>query len=246
MEPTTVQTPQPGTEQENVTPQKTPAGEIPDTTVNTPETPGAPETPQTPAAQTPPDYQKKFSQSAAEAQILLGRNKVLEDRYNKLTSQDTPTEAELREAYPSWDSMNAVEKDVYKNILTERKRNNRIEATLLEMTAEQRFTAEMNALLAKPEYSVLHGDAEFTEFVLRPKHKGLDIQTLADAYLFKKGLKEPETPTSPVQRDPGLPKGSGGPRTTEQPGLSDDEVATIRKTDPKRFRQMLKTGEIKL
>ncbi len=229
------QTPPVGTEQEPVTPETTPPADAP----------AAPAPQPAPAV----DYQKKFQQSSSEAQILNAKNKDLEDRLRTLTTQEAPTELELKQRFPEWDGYDSFTKTVLTNQLAQEKRLAKQENEILQMTATQKWEADLKSLTKQPQYAKLRGDEGFEDFVFQPKHRGVDLSVLADAYLQRTGNGEttppaPSTPPPAPIRDEGLPKGSGGPRTADVPQMSAEEIEAIRTKDPKRYREMLIKGQI--
>jgi hypothetical protein len=52
-------------------------------------------------------------------------------------------------------------------------------------------------------------------------------------------------PKPPIDRKPALEPGSGGPKDLGQRKMSVEEIETIRKTDPKRYQNLLENGVIK-
>lgn len=234
------QTPLSGTEQEPITPQANPVTEP-----GTQAAPAAPVEPQQPAI----DYAEKFKHSSREAQILKARAEMLESRVNQLTAPDAPNEAELRSTFPEWDGYDAFTKGVLTRQLATEKRAARTEALLIEQLAEQKWQEDLKNLARNPKYQSLRDDPQFEAFVLKPGHKGLAIETLARAYLFQEPDDRPTTPPTPAPQStdtPELEMGQGGPRTTEKPKLSAEEAQVIMTTNPKRYREMLISGEIVL
>jgi hypothetical protein len=232
------------TETVNDTLPQTPAGETPATEAETPE----PNAPQTPPADV--DYAKKFSDSAREAQILMEKNRRLEDRVRTLTTQDAPTESELQQRYPEWGQYNEFTKNVLSNQLVLERKNARLTDTVLEITDEQRQAMQFNRLVKQPKYAKLKEDAGFEEFTSSPKYKGMELEVLADAYLSRQGDGDitPPTTTPRTPRTEGLPRGSGGGQraAAEQPQYSDEEVTAMMTKDPKKFRDLVKKGIIKI
>jgi hypothetical protein len=224
------------TEQEPVTPQ-TPETETPKTEPTAPE----PVAPQPQPEEPQIDYKEKFAASTREAQRLA---KELEDERNRIKSltNNDPTESELRERYPEWDQLDAYNQRVLKNMLATEKRTANLQTQLLEQEAERKWQSELRDLTRKSEYKSLKDDPEFENYVFQPKHKGLDIETLADAFLHKKGDTNTPAPENPG----GLEKGSGGPKEAPKTKLKPADVEAMRTNDPKKFRELLSTGAIEL
>lgn len=253
-----IPTPRDGTEdeQEQVTPEQpeTPADETPaeDTPQDEPETPTGdePAEPETPAPATPqpPSVEERYRQSSSEAIILNAQNKRKDELLNKLTSADAPTDAEILAEYPDFNEMNATTQKVIRDIVTTNKRQRRIDRQLIEEQAERQWQADLKALMRKSEYASLKGDEKFEEFVFQPKHQGVDIQTLADAYLIRSGkAAAPAAPAAPPAppASSGLPRGSGGPRGPQKPKkLTLEDAKVLRETNWKEYMKQVRAGNI--
>lgn len=213
-------------------------------------------TPQTPGEQTPQiettvtetvttqpsiDYEKKFSESTREAQRLAQELEQERARIKSLTTNNNPTDNELRERFSNWDELNSVTQDVYRRQVAIEKQNTRLQNTLMEQIAEQKWKDELNSLTKKADYKALRDDPEFEDYVFKPNHKGLSIETLADAFMHRKGMAAPPPPTP---GRPGLERGSGGPKEPE--GDTQVDLQALSQQDPKKFRKDLVEGRIKL
>jgi hypothetical protein len=261
-----IPTPPAGTEElEPVTPQADPTGNEPVTPVAAPEQPETPieepeaptgQQPEAPAAPAPaapavPSLDERYRNSSSEAIILNSKNKSLEDTLTKLTSEDTPTDPELLAEYPEYAQYNAVTQKLMRETLGNKKRQMRINLTLIEQEAERKWQADLRGITRKPEYSSLRQDEKFEEFVFQPKHKGVDIQTLADAYLVRTGRAQPAAAPippanpSPAQPSPGLPRGSGGTRTPNKPAkITLEQAKVIRETNYKEYMRLIRANLI--
>lgn len=238
---TELQTPEEGTEQEQVTPQADPEPE-------TPETPSE-ETPETPATEQPspepaPDpYKDKFKESAREGILLNERVKVRDARIESLTKQDTPTDEAMRKVYSDWDTFNDVTKQAYIKIEAQNMRQARIEAQQADILDRQKLEDQLDDVIENSEFApkLAGKEAEFKRFARSPKNRGISADTLARAFLFD----AEETPVNPTPMKEALPTGSGGPRGPLKPKkISIEEAAEIRKTDYKRYMELVKRGAI--
>ena len=79
---------------------------------------------------------------------------------------------------------------------------------------------------------------EFEKFRSDPENKGMNLRTAAKAFLTENGMLEP------IRK--GLEKTTGGPKTPVSTGMSSDEVKVLRETNPKKYYQMLKAGQLKI
>jgi hypothetical protein len=205
--------------------------------------------PATPAA---PSVEERYRQSTSEALILNAKNKGLESTLNKLTSEDTPTEAELQGEYPDYKNYNAVTQKLMAETLAGKKARMRLNLQFIEQQATRRLETDLDTLTAQPKYAALDGDRAFRQFVLQPKHKDVDIETLADAYLVRTGKIQPSdepNPAPPAPKAPpansGVPRGSGGPRgQVKTAKITLAEAAILRKTNWKEYMRHVKAGNI--
>ena len=178
--------------------------------------------------------------------ILNSKNKNLETTLTKLTSEDAPTDAEIIVEYPTFSQMDATSQKFVKDLLATKKRQARQDLKLAQADADKEWNKELVSITRKPEYVQLRGDEEFEKFVFQPKHKGVDIQTLADAYLIRSGKVQPaQAPTPVPPASPGLPRGSGGNRVTPKTSkLSIEQATILRNTNWKEYTRMLKANLI--
>jgi hypothetical protein len=247
-------TPEIGTdEQDPVTPQADPAPTAdpePDIDEQDPDNqpPADPAPAPAPVQPAPvPSVEERYRASSSESLILNSKNKNLESTLKQLTSEDTPNEAELLAEYPDFKTYNAVTQKLMTETLANRKARMRLNLQLIEQEAGRRLEADIKTVTRQPKYAALKGDDKFEDFVLQPKHAGVDIQTLADAYLVRTGkMQAPEEPPAPPAPAPagGIPRGSGGPRNQKPQKLSLEAAKTLRETNWKEYMRMAKAGLI--
>jgi hypothetical protein len=222
---------------------QTPPEPQPEPTVN-PDEPAEPQEPATePAPQEPvqPDYKEKFVNSQREAILLAERNKVKEAQLEQLTKADNPTDDAMRQLYSDWDDLNEITKKALIRQEAQEIRQRRIEAQHAEILERINKADELKAVIdSNPK---LQGkEAEFKQFALNPKNKGIDAEVLAKAFLFD---VEEDVPPQQVQKTEVLPQGSGGSREPLKPKkISLEEAAQIRKTDNNRYMELVKAGMI--
>jgi hypothetical protein len=244
-----IQTPEQGTElQEQAIPQASPEMETPqipdEAAAQTPQVDAQPEdAPQQPApAPQSPDYKQKFVESQREAILLNERLKNEKTRIESLTKQDTPTDEAMRKVYPEWDTFNDVTKQAYIKLEAQNMRQARIEAQQQDILDRQRLEDQLDEVIENPKFAKLRGkESDFKRFARSPKNRGISAEVLAQAFLFD----VEETPTNPTPMREALPTGSGGPRGSLKPKkISIEEAAEIRKTDYKRYKELLDSNQI--
>lgn len=242
-----IQTPVEGTEQ---------AVEIPDDNIESqePETPQTPEVEQEieqpvqpePAQPAQPDYKNKFVESQREAILQNERLKQKDAHISKLTTKDTPTDDEMRSLYPQWDQLDDYNRSVLTDMVETRKRAIRAEQRTDALERKREFEDSLVDFVDSPpqEFKGLKGkESEFKRFAQRKANIGLPLDTLAKAFLFD--IQDEIQPEHKPVVTPGLERGSGGPRSAPKPAkVSLEEAATIRKTDYKRYMELVKAGKI--
>ncbi len=80
---------------------------------------------------------------------------------------------------------------------------------------------------------------EFESFLNDPENKGMRLETAAKAFLTEKGLLE-GTPRR------GLERHTGGDRQPVPQGMSVADAENLRKTDYKKYRELIKNGQLKV
>lgn len=247
-----IQTPAEGTEQEQVTPQADPEMETPqnpseDIVDPSIEADPQPEQP-SPEPQPQPDYKEKFVHSQRESILNAERVKVKEAQIESLTKQDTPTDEAMRQLYPEWDSLDDYNKRVLTRQETLAMQQTRILKEQEEDRARRKLEDELDAVLDNSDYAPkLKGkEAEFRTFARNPKNRGIAAEVLAKAFLFDADEEVPQPVGDPPPKvKEALPAGSGGPRGPIKPKkISLEEAAVIRKTDYKRYKELLDADAI--
>ena len=79
---------------------------------------------------------------------------------------------------------------------------------------------------------------EFEAYRALPDNQGMNLKTAARAFLLDEGLLEPQRK--------GLEKTTGGPRVPLTQGMSAEDVKNLRENDPRKWREMLQRGDIKI
>ena len=81
---------------------------------------------------------------------------------------------------------------------------------------------------------------EFDEFLEDEENKRISIKKAAKLFLAEKGLLA----TDPPERL-GLEKPTAGGQTPPVPGLTDEQLEHIRKTDYRQYEKLIKSGQVK-
>lgn len=100
----------------------------------------------------------------------------------------------------------------------------------------QSASQKSDALNKHPEMKDHWND--FESFQADPENKGMNFNTALKAFRVEKGLLEPTRQ--------GLEDSTGGPRVPQPSGMTADEVKSLRETNPRKYRDMLKKGQMKI
>jgi hypothetical protein len=256
MEP--IQTPPEGTEEQVIAPvtaTETETPQIPDEDPQ-PVVPQDPVEPEQPSTESPPAAPEgfvpkdKFVNSARESILNAERIKARDAQLNQLTKTDTPTDEAMRLLYPDWDDLNEWTKKAFINQEAQNMRQHRIELQQQEITNRQKLDDELETVIdGNPKLA--GQSAAFKRFAKKPENRGIPAETLAKAFLYDgedavAPVAAPTTPSEPVQASSeALPSGNGGPRDPLTPKkISIEEAAEIRKTDYKRYKELVDTNQI--
>ena len=192
-----------------------------------------------------PDYKKKFGESTKENQIVAAKAKEFESRIKDLTNINEPTDEELKVEFPNFDDMSDNERLLAKEVIKSRRMAGNATNLVLDMVKSDRERSELKDVYSK--YPDLASRAEqFEAYRNKPSHKGAPIEVLAKAFLqdFKEEIDEAKPKKPKEKPKPGLEPGSGGGQPPAPATISDEEAAKIRKTDPKRYAELIKKGLI--
>jgi len=190
-----------------------------------------------PASSTPhaPDFQEKFRQSSREAQNLMAKATQAQARIEQLTNINI-TEDELRAIYPDWNSFNDIEKRAFRETALANKKANLAMNIALDFQEQKAWETDFaKTLRANP--ALAGREEEFKAYCYKSAHKNVPIDVLVKSFLFDLPKEPTPAPATPAQ---GLERGSGGPRSEQRDAeLSEEQLAQIRVSDPKRYRQIL-------
>jgi len=193
------------------------------------------------------DYKKKFGESTRENQRILSENArltnektELEAKLGKTLSNETPSESDLQNLYPDWDLMSPTERTLLKRQVSLERSVGKLNIALGETTKEVHFDREFDKIAG--QYNSLEGKKQEFKFYAS-QNPGANLEVLAKSFLFEEAKTIGALEEKAKVRK-GLESGSGGQKTAPKQGLTDEEQAEIRKTDPKRYVKLIQEGKI--
>lgn len=223
-----------------------PSEPIPSEPIPSKPAPSAPAPEPTPSL---PDVnlKKRYKESGKEANILLERNKAVNDAIQKATNLPEPTEEELTKEEPDWEIMSDQEKKVAKEMFI----NKRFRAYIAEATKQfvdidawrdeiETFVASEKNLKDYPE--LVGKEGLFKEYASRIQYKGTPFEVLVPAFLNGYNQSKPQPHKGEM-----FPSGSGGPN--HKPELKSDKLTlaqgqALMKTDFQKYKKLLRDGKI--
>lgn len=187
-----------------------------------------------------PDYKTSYGESTRENQLLREQLRLRDERIAELTKPHNPTEQELREEFPEWDTMLPHEKRLATSNLAMRREIKASKETQAKLLAEKQWEKDLKTVTKK--FPQLKGrEDEFETFVFKPTHQGVPVETLAKSFLF-------DTSTPPAPKAPTGERGSGGPKP-ENVGpkkYTSEELSFYRKNDYKKYLEIVKSGNYEM
>ena len=222
---------------------ETPDPEIP----KVPETPETPKTPDEVKKEEKDNYEKRYRDSTAEAQVLYSKNKKITEAIKKAGSVSEPTDGELAVEYPEWEEMSDFEKRLAKDSLMNKRGFEAIKEATKEFEQLDKWSGEIDSFLTDPATLAKHTDLdgrenEFKMFASKPTRQGVDFEDLVSAFLYSESVKP-----APTKNKQMFETGTGGINEKPKPPsnkISVDESQRLRITDYKKYLEYLKQGRI--
>ena len=196
------------------------------------------------------DFEEKYKESSREAMALHFKKEKLESLLSGELDVIEPTEEELRKYAKDndadYDELEPFSKNILKRtLITERKEAKRVTA-YEEIKKIDTWAVKVDEFVGSEEnitkYPSLEGQEEdFKKFAMRETQRGVDFDLLVGSFLYKNDF-------APVKKNKGALFLSGGKGSAIPPkplGITASEASSIRVNDPKRYRQLIKSGKLK-
>lgn len=197
------------------------------------------------------DYKEKFRESSREALTLHFKNQKLTETIEEASKLPEPTEEDLvsyaREQGADYDDLDQFSKNILKKTYLNEKRFEKINEVNKEYKDVQNWVGKVDNFLGAVEttakYPELVDNAEeFRQFSLKSSRRGTDLEDLATAFLY--GL----TQTQGTKKKGSLLMngGNGATQEAKPQGLDEKQLASIRMSNPKEYRRLIKEGKASL
>lgn len=189
----------------------------------------------------PIDYKTKFRKSASEANRLLSISREQHKIIKSFTSEDQVSDDEMKSIYPDFDDWSDSEKNKWKRLEMNQKRDNRIMLEQQKITIQTAKENAIQVLIDENEILAKH-EKEFRDFVSQPENELVDSVTLAKSFLFDLKDEDPKVPSEETKKPISMERGSGTEVPPENPNqekkpetMSDDELSDLMITNPKAY-----------
>jgi len=197
------------------------------------------------------DYKEKFSESSREAMSLHFKNEKLNSLLSGELEVPEPTEEELR-AYAKandsdYDELDNFTKSILRDTVYTKKKDELRSKAYKELREIDTWAKRVDEFVSSEEnitrFPSLEGQEEtFKRYCMKDTQRGVDFNLLVASFLY-------ENDRIPEKKNKGslfLSRGNGRTVPSVPIGISAGEAERIRINDPKRYRQLIKAGKIKI
>lgn len=191
------------------------------------------------------DYKSKFANSSRRNQIVTSQFEELQKTLGDITRDEVPTDEEMIRQVPDWEYLSDREKNNERKMVVLEKRQNKIMHTMSNITSDITRSGKIEEYINK-EPKLAGKEDEFYKFATDKRNEGASMDVLLSAFLYEDipeiPEEEPKKP-APQSLERGNPSG-GEERNTSPKGLSDEDLAQLRKTNPQKYFQLIRKGAI--
>lgn len=193
-----------------------------------------------------PDYKDKFINSTRESLTQIAKNKKLTEAIDEasnleLTDEEFNTEVVKRGLNP--EMLSETEKIILRESISNSKKFEKVKTASEEgrkidewATKVDSFLEDENTLKNFP--TIAGNEDEFRKFVMKPTRRGVDLEDLVSAFSF--GYKPPVKKTGNLL----LSNSNGRAMPTKPAKVTAEDLSVLRRTNPKRYRQIIESGKI--
>lgn len=204
--------------------------------------PENPVVPETPADNT--DWKARYAGSTREAQVLASKNKQVTDAITKAGELPEPTDEEMRtELGDDWDIMDDTQRRIARRATLADRRFEIINKASQEGKKTDEWVDRVRTYSQDPQvvlkFPQIEGrEIEFVQFCSLPSRVGVDLEDLVKAFTFDIKPVEPK-------RQNLFERGTGG-HAPAQKEMTVEEISFLRTNNPKKYKELIKSGKIKI
>lgn len=159
------------------------------------------------------------------------------------------TDEQLKKAIPGFANLPEEQKVLMRDIKSVVSVVSKMQHILNEIVDEREYSKAFKKLTSNEEWKQISEFAdEFREFAYTKDNLKTPLETLASSFLYNKGKggkKPDEKPPAPSGVESGG-AGKGEEKGTRQEGYTAEEAEKIRRSDPRRYAQLVRSGKFKI
>mgnify|MGYP000948600345 CR=1 FL=1 len=195
-------------------------------------------------------YKEKFKNSSRESLNNFFKYKKITDTIDEASNLPEPTEEELitytRVQGAEYGELDEFTKNIVKKTYLNEQKMNRVAEVAKESKEIDKWVEHVDLFLEADEtinqFPSLEDRADdFRSYCLKAGRRGMDLNDLVASYLYNLGRSNKKKSQSLF-----LSQGNGRNRDVKPVGMTGADLATIRTTDPKEYRRLIRTGKARL
>lgn len=194
------------------------------------------------------DWQKKFAESAREAQVLGFKNKEINKAVDDASALPEPTPEELAKEFSEWEDMTPTEQRLARDTLINKRRFEIIHQATAKFKDIDAWNDKVEGFVSDPTTLIDHPELEgkieeFKAFATKPTRRGIELSDLILAFNGELAKNKPAPKKGQM-----FEQGSGGPAKPSKPNdgkISQAEAEILKQSDYPKFKQMLIAGKIR-
>jgi hypothetical protein len=195
-------------------------------------------------------YKEKFKNSSRESLNNFFKYKKITDTIDEASNLPEPTEEELitytRVQGAEYGELDEFTKNIVKKTYLNEQKMNRVAEVAKESKEIDKWVEHVDSFLEADEtinqFPSLEDRADdFRSYCLKAGRRGMDLNDLVASYLYNLGRSNKKKSQSLF-----LSQGNGRNRDVKPVGMTGADLATIRTTDPKEYRRLIRTGKARL
>lgn len=201
-----------------------------------------------------PDYwKKKFQESSRENQLERERREQAEKRAEELAKPKEITDDLMKQKYPDWENYDEAVKSALKGQARMEQELNTLKQSQSEYHNERKWQSQVDSFLdenSETERYDIKDREGFKKFCNKPRNKGIDLEVLANAFLYEVGsttMPEPEKkPKKGSMLEDGSGQGATGKHSTDKKKYTAEDAKRLRENNPREYERLVRNGTINI
>jgi len=154
-----------------------------------------------------------------------------------------PSDTDFARKVPYWEDLTPMEQQLHKEQDQLKREVAGLKTALNSSLSKQEREDSLTKTLK--EYPQLkESEEDFRNFCSQADNAGAGVAALAKAFLYEQAKEEGAREEREKAEQVGLETATGGDREPPQEGYTEEEIAQIKLSDPKRYERLIKEGII--